>query len=222
MKYKLPLFIMLIFMICSFLSCTNANISEPNYSVAILMHCTSNDRNRIDVKAMQKIFNDIGYEVILQYADKNINTQNNQIISAIDNQVDAMIISPVSQNDLYNSLELADAADIPVISYDKLILNSDAVSYYASYEHNLIGILQALTLLEGLRSNGEAPYSIELFAGISKDINVNTHFNSAVSVLKPYIDSGEIIVVSGQTSYTDVCANVKSASDAGLRLQKYN
>jgi len=219
MKYKFAILMALILITLPFFGCNTINTSEPEYSVAILMHCASSDKKHIDADIMKKIFDDIGYEATIYYANKDSALQNSQINDLIDESVDAIIITPILSDNLSASLESAANEGIVIIAYDKLILNTDAVNYFAAYDHNLIGIQQGVSLIEGMRANGEGPYNIELFAGTSNEEKVYSYFSSAMSVLQPLIDSGEIVVVSGQISYSEIQDKAYEICDANTRLQ---
>lgn len=203
MKVKLAFFVALIFIAASFLGCNKPDNKEAEYSVAILMHCSSTGNKHIDADAMANILIDSGYNTQILYADKDISLQNNQIQDLIGN-IDVIIITPVSTKGLSSSLEEASDNGIKIISYDKLILDTEAVDYYAAYSHTLIGMQQALSLVEGLHSHGEPPYNIEIFAGTSNEESVYKYYAGAMSVLQPLIDSGEIIVTSNQSSYAKI------------------
>lgn len=219
MRYKIVIIISLIIAMLLILGCQNTKVNEPKFSIAILMHCSPDDSRHMDAEAMKITFDNIGYEANIYYADKDSSIQNQQIQDAINLPVDAMIVSPISSDEIKDSLEAAKEHGILIISYDKLILNTDAVDYFASFDHSLIGIQQGLSLLENLQANGDGPYNIEVFAGKSNSSNNNTYFMSAMSVLQPLIDSGEIIVVSGQTTYEEVHDEAYKNADAGTRLE---
>ncbi len=91
--------------------------------------------------------------------------------------------------------------DIPIIAYDRLIRDSEAVDYYSTFDNEKVGVLQAESLVEGLEASGEGPYNVELFAGSPDDNNATFFWNGAMTVLQPMIDSGDIVVPSGQTDF---------------------
>jgi putative multiple sugar transport system substrate-binding protein len=123
-----------------------------------------------------------------------------------------LIIAAIDGTALSSQLAAAKAANIPVISYDRLILGSDHVDFYVSFDNFKVGVEQANALLTGLGikkedgSDGTAtgPFNIELFAGSLDDNNTGFFFNGAMSVLQPLIDKGTLKVKSGQTKVEQV------------------
>ena len=104
-------------------------------------------------------------------------------------------------------LQQAKDAKIPVISYDRLILGTPNVDYYASFDNEKVGELQGSYIVDklGLKDgNKKGPFNIELFAGSNDDNNTKYFFNGAMNVLKPYIDKKQLVVQSGQTKMTQV------------------
>ena len=118
--------------------------------------------------------------------------------------VDMLVIAAIDGTALGDVLETAESQDIPVIAYDRLIRESDTVDYYTTFDNFKVGVLQAESLVEGLKASGEGPYNVELFAGSPDDNNATFFFNGAMSVLQPMIDSGDIVVPSGQTDFEQV------------------
>ena len=84
-------------------------------------------------------------------------------------------------------------------------MNSDAVSYYATFDNYKVGQKQGEYIVEalGLETN-DGPFNIELFSGDPADNNCNFFFGGAMDVLQPYIDSGKLVVKSGQTAFEQV------------------
>jgi putative multiple sugar transport system substrate-binding protein len=112
-----------------------------------------------------------------------------------------LVIAAIDGTALGDVLQKAEDTDIPIIAYDRLIRESDAVDYYTTFDNEKVGELQAQSLVDGLKAKGEAPYNVELFAGSPDDNNATFFWNGAMKVLQPMIDSGDIKVVSGQTDF---------------------
>jgi len=153
----------------------------------------------------------MGYEVDLQYADDkdkelydDAKTQIGQIKAMIAEDCDVLVIAAVDGESLTDVLEEAKVKSIPVIAYDRLIMNTDAVTYYATFDNVKVGEMQGAFIEEKLNLKaGGGPYNIEFFAGDPPDNNSNYFFDGAMSVLRPYLESGVLVCPSGQTEKLD-------------------
>jgi putative multiple sugar transport system substrate-binding protein len=122
-----------------------------------------------------------------------------QIENMITKGVDVLVIAAIDGTTLSNALENAAASGIKVIAYDRLIRESGNVDYYATFDNFKVGVQQASSLVDGLKARfGEGPYNVELFGGSPDDNNAFFFYNGAMSVLQPLIDSGNVVIVSGQ------------------------
>ncbi len=149
-----------------------------------------------------------GYEAIIQAADQKVPQQQQQIESMIENGAQVIVVGPVDGSQLGSVLEKAKDAGVYVIGYDRLLENTSGVDGIVQFGSVKTGELQAQALLQGLEElKGEAPYNIELFGGGPADPNAPNFFTGAMSVLQPLIDDGTLVVVSGQTDFTQ-CATV--------------
>ncbi|MDA7430924.1 sugar ABC transporter substrate-binding protein [Primorskyibacter aestuariivivens] len=167
--------------------------------VGIAMPTKSSARWISDGESMVQQFEDAGYETILQYAEDDIPNQLAQIENMITNGVDALVIAAIDGTTLSNALENAHFAGIEVIAYDRLIRDSEHVSYYATFDNFKVGVQQAETLVDGLKERfGDGPYNVELFGGSPDDNNAYFFYDGAMSVLQPMIDAGTVNIVSGQ------------------------
>jgi putative multiple sugar transport system substrate-binding protein len=181
--------------------------------VGVTMPTKSSERWIHDGDNIKSALEKLGYKVDLQYAENDIPTQVNQIENQITKGARLLVIAPIDGTALSTQLQEAGDKKIPVISYDRLLLNSPNVDYYATFDNFKVGVEQATSLLTGLGlkkadgSDGAAkgPFNIELFGGSPDDNNSSYFYNGAMSVLKPYLDKGTLVVKSGQTKF-DVMA----------------
>ena len=156
-----------------------------------------------------------GYQVDLQYGANDIPTQVSQIENMIANGCKALVIAAIDGDSLGTVLAQAKEAGIPVIAYDRLIMNSDAVSYYATFDNWLVGVKQGEFIEEklGLKDAGDKTFNIEFITGDPGDNNINFFFDGAMSILQPYLDAGTLVCPSGQTEKA-VVATANWATDA--------
>ncbi|QQA44240.1 multiple monosaccharide ABC transporter substrate-binding protein [Pelagovum pacificum] len=169
-------------------------------TVGIAMPTQSSSRWISDGESMVAQFEEAGYDTILQYAEDDIPNQLAQVENMITNGVDALVIAAIDGTTLSNALENAYYADIPVIAYDRLIRDSEHVSYYATFDNFKVGVQQAESLVSGLeeRFPDAETWNVELFGGSPDDNNAYFFYDGAMSVLQPLIDDGSIEIVSGQ------------------------
>ncbi len=175
-----------------------------NY-IGIAMPTQSSERWIKDGGAMKEILEARGYTVDLQYAEDDIPTQKSQIENMITKGAKVLVIAAIDGSTLSDTLDAAAAGGVKVISYDRLLVNTDAVSYYATFDNRRVGQLQAESLVDGLKKlKGEGPYNIELFAGSPDDTNSFYFFQGAMDVLQPLIDAGTVSIPSGQVTQEEV------------------
>jgi putative multiple sugar transport system substrate-binding protein len=186
--------------------------APADLKVGVSMPTQTSERWIADGNSVKQQLEAAGYKVDLQYANDDIPTQSQQVDQMITQGANLLIIAAVDGTALSSQLQAAKAANIPVISYDRLILGSDHVDFYVSFDNFKVGVEQANALLTGLGikkedgSDGTAtgPFNIELFAGSLDDNNTGFFFNGAMSVLQPLIDKGTLKVKSGQTKVEQV------------------
>lgn len=173
--------------------------------VGVAMPTKSSQRWIQDGDNMKKQLEDKGYKVDLQYGEDNIDNQVAQIENMISKGAKVLVIASIDGEALTDVLQKAADAGIKVIAYDRLIKNTDNVSYYATFDNTKVGVLQAESIVKGLDlANQAGPFNIELFGGSPDDNNAYFFYEGAMSVLQPYIDEGKLVVKSGQTGMDKV------------------
>lgn len=147
----------------------------------------------------------IGYEVDLQYASNDVQTQVSQIENMIGNGCTVLVIAAIEGSSLGEALNMAKENGIPVIAYDRLLMESDAVSYYATFDNYKVGTVQGQYIIDKLDlENADGPFNLEITAGDPGDNNAGFFYNGAMDLLKPYIESGKLVVKSGQVNFDEV------------------
>ncbi|MFD9287674.1 multiple monosaccharide ABC transporter substrate-binding protein [Streptomyces sp. NPDC060030] len=175
-------------------------------TIGVAMPTKSSERWISDGANVVKELKSKGYKTKLVYGEDDPDQQVSQIENMITQGVDALIVAAIDNKSLNNVLQQAKDADIPVISYDRLILGTENVDYYASFDNEKVGELQGSYIVDklGLEDGKKGPFSIELFAGSNDDNNTKYFFQGAMNVLKPHIDKGELVVRSKQTALNQV------------------
>ncbi|MBP5701777.1 MAG: sugar-binding protein [Lachnospiraceae bacterium] len=184
---------------------TPAPAADGAIKVGVAMPTKDLQRWNQDGANMKEQLEAAGYEVDLQYASNDVPTQVSQIENMINSGCKVLVIASIEGDSLGTVLEQAKENNIPVIAYDRLIMNSDAVTYYATFDNKLVGIKQGQYIEQQLGlASGAGPFNIELITGDPGDNNARFFFGGAMEVLQPYIDNGQLVVRSGQTSFDEV------------------
>jgi putative multiple sugar transport system substrate-binding protein len=194
--------------------------SAKGGTIGIAMPTKSSERWIADGKNVVKDLQAKGYKTKLVYGEDDPDQQVSQIENLITQGVKGLIVAAIDNKSLNNVLQQAADAKIPVIAYDRLILGTKNVDYYASFDNTKVGELQANYIVDKLGlKNGKGPFNIELFAGSNDDNNTKYFFNGAMSVLQPYIDKKKLVVKSGQTKLTQVTTLRWDGATAQKRME---
>ncbi|GAA2602341.1 sugar ABC transporter substrate-binding protein [Winogradskya consettensis] len=197
------------------------SVASPDRgSIGIALPTTKSARWVTDGDSMVSQFKLLGYNPDLQFAGDDVTKQISQIQTMIDQGDKALVIGSVDGSALKDVLAKAAAKKIPIIAYDRLIRDSGDVDYYATFDNFKVGVMQANSIVDDLGlKKGKGPFNLELFAGSADDNNATFFFNGAMSVLQPYISSGDLKVVSGQTAFKDVATLRWDGAVAKKRMQ---
>jgi putative multiple sugar transport system substrate-binding protein len=169
---------------------------------------------------MKKSLEKAGYSVDLQYANNDISTQVSQIENMITGGCNILVIASIDGGSLGTVLAEAKTQKIPVIAYDRLIMNTDAVSYYATFDNYKVGTIQGQYIVDKLDlKNQKGPFNLEVFTGSPDDNNARYFYNGAMDVLNPYIDKGVLNIVSKQRKFEEVATLNWSTEEAQKRME---
>jgi len=182
------------------------SFAQDKGMVGISMPTKTSTRWISDGETMEKLFQDAGYTPDLQFADDDIPNQLAQIENMVTKGAKVLVIGAIDGTTLSDILQKAADAGVKVIAYDRLIRDSGNVDYYATFDNFQVGVLQATSLVDGLKAKfpDTKPWNVELFGGSPDDNNAFFFYDGAMSVLQPLIDSGDVVVKSGQTGMETV------------------
>lgn len=194
--------------------------TSGTHRIGVAMPTKDLQRWNQDGTNMEKQLTDAGYEVDLQYASNDITTQVSQIETMISNGAELLVIASIDGDSLGTVLEQAKEQNIPVIAYDRLIMNSDAVSYYATFDNYKVGTVQGEYIVKALDlENAAGPFNLEIFTGDPGDNNAKFFYNGAMDVLNPYIEAGKLVVKSNQVDFETVATANWSTENSQSRME---
>ncbi len=177
--------------------------------IGVAMPTQSSERWIKDGQNMKEQLEALGYEVDLQYAEDDVQMQVSQIENMIASGAQCLVIASIDSSALVNVEAQAKEKNIPIIAYDRLLMDTDAVSYYASFDNKGVGVAIADYIvkakdLEAAKEAGES-YTIEFFMGSPDDNNAVLLHEGVMEVLQPYLDAGTLVCKTGRTSFKDTC-----------------
>ncbi|MCR5415843.1 MAG: sugar-binding protein [Pseudobutyrivibrio sp.] len=188
--------------------------------VGVAMPTKDLQRWNQDGDNMKKELEAAGYEVDLQYASNDVQTQVSQIENMINSGCNVLVVAAIEGSSLGEAMDMAAEKDIPVIAYDRLIMNSDAVSYYATFDNYKVGQVQGQYIIDKLDlENTTDTFTMEITAGDPGDNNAGFFYNGAYDLLKEYIDNGTLVVKSGQIEFAEVATPAWATETAQSRME---
>lgn len=199
-----------VLVVSMFTGCSSTKNADTNaLKVGVAMPTQSSERWINDGANMKKQLESLGYQVDLQYAEDDVQMQVSQIENMIASGVNCLVIASIDSSALVNAEAQAKNAGIPIIAYDRLLMDTDAVSYYATFDNKGVGTaigqyIKDTKELDKAKTEGKS-YTIEFFMGSPDDNNALFLYNGLMEVLKPYLDDGTLVCESGRTSFEDTC-----------------
>jgi D-xylose transport system substrate-binding protein len=148
------------------------------------------ERWQTDLDSFKLRAKELGAEVISSDAKGDDDLQFQQVKDMINSGIQVLVLLPRDTTKAARMVNAAKAANVKVISYDRLALNSD-VDLYVSFDRVKIGTMQAEYLVK-LAPKG----NYVLIAGSPNDEGAKTLHDAQMSVLAPYIDRGDIKVIA--------------------------
>ena len=195
-------------------------IDDGRTVVGISMPDRFLERWNKDGAFLREQFANAGCEVILSYANNLIDTQISDIKSMIDQGADLIVVTAVDGSAISAVLEDARSAGVHIIAYDRLLMETDAVDYYVSFDNYKVGVLQANYIIASLGLKAaDKPLNIEFITGDPVDNNAKFFYQGAMDTLKPYLESGKLNVPSGQSGFYETATAQWSPDIAQQRLQ---
>lgn len=187
--------------------------------IGVSMPTKSSERWIRDGEGIKAGLEALGYEVDLQYAEDSVDAQLSQIENMVGKGVKALVIAAIDGSTLTAVLAKAKEQGAVVIAYDRLLINTKDVDFYATFDSIAIGKLQGGDIVDKLGlKDGKGPFNIELFAGSLDDNNTQLYFDGAMSELQPYLDSGKLVVRSNQMALDQIATQNWDGQIAQARM----
>ncbi|MDY5662920.1 MAG: substrate-binding domain-containing protein [Blautia sp.] len=205
---------------------TEEEAEEPAQKVGVLLPSDRMDnRWSVDSTELKSQLEEDGYEPEILFAEEDTDTQISQLRSLLQEEnLSAVIITPVDEYALTEVLEEAAELSVPVFDYDKLIMDTDNIKYFVTFDTRKIGqqIAEELIDKKELDKAREAKesYTIEFLMGEPDDNASLFLFNGIMEVLQEYFDDGTLVCRSEKTTFDDTAIMRLSTDTAKTNLEE--
>ena len=205
-------------MVCMMVSSASAAEAKGK-TIGIIMPTKEQSIWTVQGERIQESFEAAGYDTMIEYAEDDSAKQIMQIENMITKGVDVLIIAAVDCAALTEPCEKAKKEGILVIADDRNITNTEAVDYYVTCDYPKLAEMQGQWVADTLDlENAEGPFTMEIFTGSQDDTNSAIFYDGQMKILQPYIDSGKLVVKSGQTSLSETATQSWDTSKAQNRM----
>lgn len=135
-----------------------------------------------------------GCEMIYSNANQDANAQLSQFEAALSNGAKVVVLDPVDSKAAAVMADRAKAQGVPIVAYDRLIVGSDGVNYYISFDNEKVGQLQSQSLVDRLKTLAKQNPAIVMINGSPTDNNASQFKAGAHSVLDPLAKAGSLTI----------------------------
>ncbi|MES2202002.1 MAG: D-xylose ABC transporter substrate-binding protein [candidate division FCPU426 bacterium] len=166
--------------------------AKGQIKIGLSMDTLQTERWQHDRDAFTKRCAELGAKVLVQVANSNDALQNSQADNLLTQGVSVLVVIPHNGKTAATIVDAAHKANVPVLAYDRMIMDSD-LDMYVSIDPVGVGRLQAEYLVKR-RPKGR----YVLIEGAPTDNNAVLLRQGQMEVLKPYVDRGDIKIVGEQ------------------------
>jgi len=213
----IPTVVILLLLVVQLAACTR----NDERWIGVCMPKKDVERWKLDGSNIKMQLEAKGYKVMLDYADDDPDKQIGQIKKMIDKKCAALIIAAADCYNLDTTLEQASKEGISIVAYDRLIMDTKHVDYYCTFDNFEIGVEQGSYIIKALDlDNRTDPVMLELFSGAADDSTSIENYNGQMYALQPYIDSGRIVIPSGQIDPVTTAIENWATENAQARMEE--
>ncbi|NIK72470.1 sugar-binding protein [Paenibacillus sp. BK720] len=160
---------------------------DSKVSVGIVLPTKDEPRWVQDEQRFKDALKGSKYTTEILFSQGSSAKEKENVETLINKGIKVLIISPQDGDAAAASVKAAKDEGITVISYDRLITNTDAVDYYVTFDNVAVGAAQAQYLVDNAKGSNMPLY---LYTGAASDNNAFLFFQAAWSVLQPKIADG--------------------------------
>ncbi|MFE7062812.1 sugar ABC transporter substrate-binding protein [Sutcliffiella sp. NPDC057660] len=168
-------------------ACSDSSGGSSKVSVGIVLPTKDEPRWVQDEQRFKDALSDSKYTTEILFSQGSSAKEKENVETLLNKGIEVLIITPHDGAAAASAVEAAKKEGVTVISYDRLITNTDAVDYYVTFDSVAVGAAQGQYLIDNSEGKDVPLY---LYAGASSDNNAFLFFEGAWSVLQPKISDG--------------------------------
>ena len=180
--------------------------AKNELDIGIVLPTKDEDRWLADEATFLKLIEEKGYKAEIMYSQADPAIEKSNVEALIEKGVKVLLICPFDGAAAASTVEMAKAEGVQVISYDRLIMGTDAVDYYVAFESAKIGEAMGQYLVDQAAAYGGSGLNLYLYSGALTDNNSFTYFQGNWNALQPKIADGTFIVRNSEVAekYKDI------------------
>lgn len=171
---------------------------------------------------LEMLLRNLFYQVTLRYAKSDAAEQARQLAEALEAGVDCILLAPVDPVTLTEVCATAEEMGVPLVSYDRMVTDTEHLDYYVSYDYRTIGVEMGNHIVEkAALDTAEKPLTVEFFMGAPEDNRALLLYLGILEVLQPYLEEGKLLANSGRTAFEDICTVDGTAGSVEEAFRSY-
>ncbi|MBQ3599785.1 MAG: sugar-binding protein [Lachnospiraceae bacterium] len=164
--------------------------------VGIILPTKDEPRWLQDQKQFETVLDSAGFTNQVLFSQASSETERKNVETLIEKGMKVLIMCPQDAAEASEAVEKAKEAGVTVISYDRLITDTEAVDYYVTFDSFAVGEAQGQYIVDNAPKGSDIP--LYLYAGAASDNNAFLFFEGAWSILQPKIADGTFKIVNSK------------------------
>ena len=180
--------------------------AKDELDIGIVLPTKDEDRWLADEATFKQMIEEKGIKAEIMYSQADPAIEKANVEALIEKGIKVLMICPFDGAAAASTVEMAKAEGVQVISYDRLIMGTDAVDYYVAFESAKIGEAMGQYLVDQAAAYGGTGLNLYLYSGALTDNNSFTYFQGNWNALQPKIADGTFIVRNSEVAmkYKDI------------------
>ncbi len=180
--------------------------------VGLSIGTTAEERWQREIEMFETYAEEHGFTLLTRNGEESVETQLAQCEELLEQNIHVLVIQSIDAEAYGPIVDAAHKKGVPVISYDRFIMNCD-LDYYVTFDSYTVGRLQAEMVVP------RAPSGNYIWLkGSPIDNNAHLIAEGQGDVLRPYVNLGSINIVLEEWCEDWSAASAKELTELGLTM----